>query len=197
MLRELLRCMRSYLRLLTAKGMAGILVAFATVCTYVHVAEFASLVPFRFGEAVRYFFYKWTLASCGDDVTINFGTILSYRDITVGNHVWIGTYNIIGHAALRDHTLTAQGCHIVSGANQHGFQTMNIPIMYQEGDGHHVELGPDVWLGAGTIIMANVGKGCVIGAGSVVTKDIPDYSVAVGNPARVIKSRLQTNDQML
>ena len=52
-----------------------------------------------------------------------------------------------------------------------------------------IVLENDVWIGSGVIIMQGVtiGEGAVIGAGSVVTKDIPPYSVAVGNPCRVIK----------
>ena len=51
----------------------------------------------------------------------------------------------------------------------------------------------DVWIGANVIILGNVtiGKGSVFGAGSVVNKDIPDYSIAVGNPCKVINSRLE------
>lgn len=53
----------------------------------------------------------------------------------------------------------------------------------------------DVWIGAGAIILSGVrvGKGAVVGAGAVVAKDIPPYSIAVGNPARVVKSRF-SND---
>lgn len=53
------------------------------------------------------------------------------------------------------------------------------------------EIGNDVWFGAGVIVCRNVriGDGCVIGAGAVVTKDIPPYSVVVGTPGRVIKRR--------
>lgn len=52
-----------------------------------------------------------------------------------------------------------------------------------------VTIGDDCWIGGGAIICPGVtiGTGCVIGAGAVVTKDIPDYSLAVGNPAKVIK----------
>lgn len=59
------------------------------------------------------------------------------------------------------------------------------------------EIGHDTWLGHGAIILAGVrvGIGAVIGAGSVVTKNIPDYAVAVGNPARVIRYRFQQEQQ--
>ena len=53
-----------------------------------------------------------------------------------------------------------------------------------------VSIGRDSWIGGNVSIMAgvNIGKGCTIGAGSVVTRDIPDFSVAVGCPARVVKT---------
>jgi acetyltransferase-like isoleucine patch superfamily enzyme len=52
-----------------------------------------------------------------------------------------------------------------------------------------VSIGDDCWIGGNTTIMPGVkiGKGCTIGASSVVTKDIPDFSVAIGSPARVVK----------
>lgn len=52
-----------------------------------------------------------------------------------------------------------------------------------------ITIGNDVWLGAGVIVLPEItiGEGSIIGAGSIVTKNIPPYSVAVGNPARVIK----------
>lgn len=54
-----------------------------------------------------------------------------------------------------------------------------------------ITLGDDVWIGANSVILPGVtiGRGAVIGAGAVVTKDIPEYAIAVGNPARVIKYR--------
>jgi phosphonate metabolism protein (transferase hexapeptide repeat family) len=56
---------------------------------------------------------------------------------------------------------------------------------------HPVAIGHDVWIGHGAIVLPDrrVGNGAVIGAGSVVTKDIPAYAVAVGNPARVVRKR--------
>jgi acetyltransferase-like isoleucine patch superfamily enzyme len=53
------------------------------------------------------------------------------------------------------------------------------------------KIGKDVWIGANAVILGGVtiGNGCVIGAGSVVTKDLPPYSVAMGVPAKVVRSR--------
>lgn len=185
MLRKIYKTMKRPLVLL----LAWFYVALTRFTNYTYVAEIISLIPFRFGEQVRYEFYRRTLAACGEDVTVAFGTILSYPDITLGNHVRLGTYNIIGHADLGDYTLTAQGCHIVSTAHSWVIDNTDLPIMRQPGPPGRMRLGPDVWLGANVTVLANIGRGCVVGAGSVVTHDVPDGAVVVGNPARVLRYR--------
>ena len=62
-------------------------------------------------------------------------------------------------------------------------------------DYEHSRIGSDVWIGANVVLKAGVtiGDGCIIGAGSIVTKDIPPFSVAVGNPCRVIRYRFAAN----
>jgi virginiamycin A acetyltransferase len=184
-----------YLERFLARTIAWGLISLTKCSAYVHVAELASLIPFELGNNTRYFFYRRTLSQCGEDVTINFGTILTYPEIRIGSHCWIGPFNTIGLADLGDYTLTAQGCHIISGAHTHLFDHTDIPIMAQGGSPRRCQIGPDVWIGAGSIIMANVGRGSVIGAGSVVRKDIPDWAVAAGNPAKVIRSRLGTKPE--
>jgi serine acetyltransferase len=52
-----------------------------------------------------------------------------------------------------------------------------------------VRIGAGSWIGAGAIILADVGRGCVVGAGAVVTRPLPDFAVAVGVPARVLRFR--------
>ncbi len=66
-----------------------------------------------------------------------------------------------------------------------------MPISEQGFRGGPIEIGEDCWIGRGVIITGNVkiGRGCVIGANAVVTRDIPDYCVAVGVPAKVISNR--------
>lgn len=181
------------LELPLAYVLAHIFFLFLCVTDYVYVAELIGLVPFRFGDRVRYLFYQRTLAQCGRDVTINFGSIISDQRSTIGEHVWVGTYCIFGHVNLRDYTIIAQGCHVVDGPCGHGFDRTDVPIMRQPGQPRQVDIGPDVWLGAHVTVMADVGRGCVVGAGSVVTKSVPDWSVAVGNPARVIRSRIESD----
>lgn len=74
----------------------------------------------------------------------------------------------------------------------HEYRNIDVPVIEQGivQKGQAVSIGDGSYIGINTVIVGNVkiGKHCVIGANSVVTKDVPDYSVAVGIPARVIKN---------
>lgn len=98
------------------------------------------------------------------------------------NHIY-ATKSIHLHKGV----LTADKVYISD--NLHGYENPNVYIMHQPvKQCNSVEIGEGSWLGENVcVIGASVGKHCVIGANSVVTKDIPDYSVAVGAPAIVIK----------
>ncbi|MEZ9628233.1 DapH/DapD/GlmU-related protein [Vibrio breoganii] len=77
-------------------------------------------------------------------------------------------------------------------ARNHSFQSLTKPMNKQgvqpEGT---VKVGDDVWIGQRVIILPNikVGNGVIIGAGSVVTKNIPDFAIVAGNPAKIIRYR--------
>jgi maltose O-acetyltransferase len=78
-------------------------------------------------------------------------------------------------------------------ALNHAFDDLTRPMLVQGHDSADpVKVGDDVWIGARAIILPGVeiGKGCIVGAGAVVTRSVPDYSVVAGNPAVVIRSRL-------
>ena len=83
--------------------------------------------------------------------------------------------------------MIADRCFI--GDTNHDYQDVNIPIKMGEMIPGSVKIGDDSWIGINVAILRNVtiGRHCGIGANSVVTKDIPPYSIAAGNPARIIK----------
>ena len=83
------------------------------------------------------------------------------------------------------------GPNVVMRTADHIFTKIDTPIRKQGHKCANIFLEEDVWIGANVVITGGVkiGKGCVIGAGSVVTKNIPEFSIAVGVPAKVIKSR--------
>lgn len=155
------------------------------------MSQCLSMFPGLFGEYFRREFYKLTLKKCSDDCCISFGTIFSHPETEIGKGVYIGTNCTIGTVSLGDNVLVGSNVDILSGKRQHSFKTLDKPIKEQERIFEKVSIGMDTWIGNGAIIMANVGAGCVIGSGSVVTGEIEDYSVAAGNPAKIIDKRIQ------
>jgi acetyltransferase-like isoleucine patch superfamily enzyme len=137
----------------------------------------------------------------GERVIIAAGTILAFGDelngegtIRIGDRTWIGQYNNLraggGEIRIGADCLISQYCTLV--ASNHSM-TRGEPIKSQPPDGKRrgVVLGDDVWLGAGVTVLPgiHVGQGAVIGAGSVVTNDVPAYEVWAGSPARKIAVR--------
>lgn len=110
-------------------------------------------------------------------------------DMYIGNHTRIGLHNtIIGPVCIGNHVNLAQGV-VVSGLN-HNFKEPNRRIDEQSVSTSLVTINDDVWIGANSVITAGVsiGRHSVVAAGSVVTKDVPEYSVVAGSPAKVIRT---------
>lgn len=119
-----------------------------------------------------------------DFSTINNGV----GHVLIGNKTIIGmSCVVIGPVIIGSNVMLAQNI-VVSGLN-HGYEDVNISPSLQKTVCKEINISDDVWIGANSVITAGVtlGRHCVIGAGSVVTKDIPAFSIAVGNPAKVVK----------
>jgi acetyltransferase-like isoleucine patch superfamily enzyme len=119
-----------------------------------------------------------------DFCTINNGVGAVY----IGNRTLVGMSNvIIGPVNIGDDVIIAQNV-VISGLN-HSYQDVNFPISKQPVITSPVKIGKDSWIAANVVITAGVTVGvhAVIAAGAVVTKDVPDFCVAAGNPAKVIK----------
>ena len=95
----------------------------------------------------------------------------------------------MGDVELEDDVLLASNVSVMNGSRQHGIERLDVPIREQPGVFERVTIGRDSWIGERATIAASVGRHCVIGAGAVVTKPIPDYSIAIGVPARVVRDR--------
>ncbi|MCI0463978.1 MAG: acyltransferase [Gemmataceae bacterium] len=148
-----------------------------------------SLLPGFIGVYLRRAFYRLVLPRCGADSCISFGTIFSHPTVEIGRTVYVGAFCCIGDVTLEDDVLIASHVSITNGSAQHGTERLDIPIREQPGSYPRITIGRDSWIGDRAVIMADVGKHCIVGAGSVVTKPLPDYAVAVGVPARVVRYR--------
>ncbi|PJJ84078.1 acyltransferase [Mucilaginibacter auburnensis] len=112
--------------------------------------------------------------------------------ITIGNRTGIGARAFIGGQGgviIGDDVITGPNIQIFS--ENHNFQDASISIKDQGVTREATVIGNNCWLGGGITILAgvNIGDGCVIAAGSVVTKSVPPNSVVAGVPAKVIKTR--------
>ena len=152
-------------------------------------SQVVSMLPGLPGEYFRRAFYATVLPGCGQDFTVGFGTVFSKQGVTVGDRVYVGMHCTIGHVDLGDHVTIGSNVDILSGASQHDFSDPDTPIQDQGGSYTTVRIGENTWIGNGSIVMADIGKSCVVGAGTVVVKALPDDIIAVGNPARVVKER--------
>lgn len=109
-------------------------------------------------------------------------------DIVIGSHTRVGLGNtVIGPVTIGDEVNLGQN--VVVSALNHNYEDVERSIAGQGVNTQAVVIEDDVWIGANSVVVAGVhiGRHVVIGAGSVVIKDVPSYSIALGNPVRVIK----------
>jgi maltose O-acetyltransferase len=117
------------------------------------------------------FYTGWEI-EIGDDSSLGIGCMIPY-DLKVGRDVMMGPYVIVV-------------------GDSHRFENRDLPMRLQGIEDYPpVRIEDDVWIGARAIILPgiSIGKGAIIGAGAVVTKDIPPYAICAGNPARIIRYR--------
>ena len=116
---------------------------------------------------------------------------LSQPVVRIGDRCLIGRGSgIVGHFSIDIGDDVWTGHHVYITDQNHGYENMDLPISQQSMPEKPVRIGSGSWLGHGTVVLpgADIGEHVVIGANSVVTGVIPSFSVAVGAPARVVKS---------
>lgn len=148
-----------------------------------------SLLPGLTGVYLRRAFYRLVLPRCGAGCWVGFGSVISHSTAQIGRSTYIGPYCCLGDITLEEDVLLGSRVSIMNGGGQHGIERLDLPIREQPGVYPRVTIGRDTWIGDCAVVLADVGEHCVIGAGSVVTKPIPDYAIALGVPAKVIRFR--------
>lgn len=145
----------------------------------------------KFIYRIKHFFFCINIKHIGKDSRFAFPLIIESKEhVSIGDNTGIGAYVHMwgsGGIYIGNNVLIAAHCCITS--LNHNYN--NTLIRDGQIIKRKVIIEDDVWLGYNTIVLPGIkiGKGAVIGAGSVVTSDIPPYAIAVGNPAKVIKYR--------
>lgn len=147
-----------------------------------------------YSTKLAYLFYKKKLKSCNGTFSADFCVwIREPQTLSIGKNVSFSRFVIIdsrgGEIKIGDYCMIGPFAQLY--AVDHRFNDKSVPMRHQGHVGGSIIIEDDCWLGANVIVTKDVriGKGSVIGANSVVTRDIPPYSIAVGAPAKVIKKR--------
>lgn len=136
---------------------------------------------------------------CGKNIYFGYGTRINFfgdpkhlkKGLFIKNNVYICnrcSFIVGGKITIEEDVLIASDVVVVS--HNHGIDPrLNLPYCKQPINLKEVKIGKGTWIGEKAIILPGVtiGQGCIIGAGAVVVKSIPEYSIAVGNPARIVK----------
>mgnify|MGYP006159796079 CR=1 FL=1 len=175
------------------------------------------LLPGGFGMFSRRFIYKLILSKAGKNLILNNHVEMTgLKNIKLGNNNQISSYCTLnahdegliifgdnvglnrnthigaangGKIKVGNNVMIAQN--VVLRASGHGFKSLELTMDSQDYEKGSISIGDDCWIGANSVILKNVkiGNKSIVAAGSVVTKDIPDFSVYGGVPASLIKMR--------
>ncbi len=153
---------------------------------------------FKFIRPIRGSVARGLFAYAGKNINIEKGA--SFGDgsqIKIGDNSGIGiNCRVTGNVTIGDNVM--MGPEVVILTKRHKFDRTDIPMIEQGHDEEKpVTIGNDVWIGTRSIILpgVSIGTGAIIGAGAIVTKDVPEYAIACGNPAQVKKYRKSNNEK--
>ena len=141
---------------------------------------------------IRYKIIKYCCKQVGKNVNVEPRVRLDcWNDLIIGNNSGLGINARVGLVEIGDDVMMGPDC-VCLTAN-HNFDRLDVPMWTQGFASHNkITIGNDVWIGQRVTILPGIkiNDGSIIGAGSVVTKDVPRFGIVAGNPARLIGSRV-------
>lgn len=144
---------------------------------------------------LRELFYKKSCLSCGDVLCVMPYSVMSYaKNISLGERVYINSFSMLvakDKITIGNNVLI--GPHVIINSGMHNYINADLNINKQGHSTAPIIIEDDVWIGANSIILPGVtiGKGAVIGANSLVNKNVESYSIVGGTPAKIIKNRVK------
>ena len=156
-----------------------------------------SYSPIKIGQKqFRALCARLILTKCGKGVNVEKGAIFSSK-VELGNYSGIGIDACIdGKCIIGDNVM--MGPHCIIYTRNHKFDDVSVPMCEQGMQPEKpVYIGDDVWIGGRVTILpgVHIGSHSIIGAGAVVTRDVPDFAIVAGNPATVKKYRKAPTEQ--
>lgn len=156
---------------------------------YLFWAQTLSLAPGLPGRFLRRGFYHLTLQKCSMSCDIGFLSYFNDRRSEVGAGAYVGFGVALGLVSIGEGCLIGSRVSVLNGGRQHELGPDGRLTSFDWANAQRVRLGEHTWIGEGAILMADVGRYCVVGAGGVISQPIPDGSVVVGNPPRLVRKQ--------
>ena len=181
---DLLKNLLKAISLLIAIPFALIAKIFDSFGCYSDMSLFLAGFPFWLGKQVRYWFYKFTLKSLGENVTFMPGSFCQYTNTSIGSNVVIGIFSALGECVVGDYVMIGGFVNIISGTKQHVPVKSNIPMMMLSGGSRSIiNIGSNVWIGSNAVIAASICDDTCIGAGALIIKEALVSGIYVSRPS--------------
>lgn len=159
-----------------------------------HLPKSTMPVVGKMSKMFRRWCCKHMFAECGQQLNVEQGAYFGNgKDIKAGIYVGLGKNFIMHNRVLTIDDYLMMGEDVMFLGSGHGYDRLDVPMGQQESkEKTPLYIAGDVWIGARVVVLPGckrIGHGAIIGAGSVVTKDVPDYAIVGGNPAKLIRFR--------
>jgi acetyltransferase-like isoleucine patch superfamily enzyme len=167
----------------------------------VNINRLLRMLP-NFLWPLKLYIMKASMNSTGKRVQISADCHFDNFDkVNLGNDVFINRYFHCSNEktlAIKDRVMFGPSCTIIGGDHAYNLPGENLRHTHLLGDNREIIIEEDAWIGHGTLILkkAFIGEGCIVGAYSVVNSSLLPYSVYIGNPARFVKPRFKTYDDL-